>query len=366
MLVLSALVLLASSASGQIIRGQPTSGSSGPMYTYWKLTPDTGEAFTISQFMVPLSGLLPIRDNTEMRFYVASAVNSLEDTDGKADVTGLTDFRVQFNRSLLDDRFLLSLGFNLPTGKRKLDLTNERRVIDVLSESFLDFPMRRYGEGFGFNLLAGAARNLGPVNAGAGIMYEYTGAYEPYEGVDSYDPGDLINASVGAEMKHGRMSWTGDVIFTAYVADKLDGAKVFRQGRQLDFQLGGQYSMERHRARGSLRYGIRGRNSRYDASSEKVTERLKLYGNEFQISGDFAYFLPRAWYLTPSGSLKLIESNEEGFGNSHTLTLGAALGRSLGERFNLELGGKYLTGRADGGKIDLTGFQIVTSLVGTL
>jgi hypothetical protein len=261
-----------------------------------------------------------------------------------------------------DDQLLLSAGVNLPTGKRKLSLTEEQPIIELLAQSFLDFPMRRYGEGFGFNLLLGAARQFGEINASGGIMYELIGKYEPYENVNKYDPGDIISANVGAELPRGPMTWTANAVFSTFLTDKSNGTKVFKQGQQLNLQLAGRHASDKSQVDGLIGYLVRGRNERYDAATEQVRERLKLYGNEFQAALKVGYDLSPDWHVAPSSSLRLIAGNEEDFGSSNVLAFGGALGRKLGEQFGLELGFKYLTGQADDDNIDLTGIQVISSL----
>ena len=356
-------LLLASGVYGQIIYGLPASGNTGLVYTHWKLERDTAEATEISQFWVPVSGFLPLRDNMEARFYFAGAANNLQIASDETDITGLSDARIQISRSLADDRFLLSLGVSLPTGKRKLDQSEERPIIEILAQSFLDFPIRRYGEGFGFNVLVGGAQKLGEISVSGGVLYEQIGSYRPYDGFGKYDPGDIISVNAGADIQQDYVTWSGNAVFTTYLPDKMEGNKVFRQSEQLDLRLSGQFDNRLYQLVGQLRYVLRGRNSRYNTSTEQVRERLKLYGSEFQLSAGFTYHFPGKWYAGSLASLRLIGANEEDFGSSNTLMVGGTVGRKLGEYSGLELGVKYLSGEADGGNISLSGLQVTSALV---
>ena len=113
---------------------------------------------------------------------------------------------------------------------------------------------------------------------------------------------------------------------------------------------------------GQIRYMIRARNSWYDAASETVIERLKLYGNEFEFSLDAAFRINPSWQLRPMASLRLIEANELSIGSSHILTLGATAATDIGNRFGLEMGLMYLNGKAVDDLIDLSGLQITAGV----
>lgn len=356
------LLLADTVARGQIIHGQPASGGTGAVYTHWKLEADGGGATEVDQLWAPLSGMVPLSENTEAAFFVSGARSSYDVGSVEAKLGGLSDARLQLSRSLDEDRFLLSLGISLPTGKRELEPVEERQIIETLAASFLDFPLRRYGEGFGVSLLVGTAAQLGEVNAGVGVQYEYIGAYTPYVGVEDYDPGDLFNVYAGGDLARGDVSWSGNVLFTTFVADKIADAKVIKQASQLELQLAGVFDNQRHRLNGLVSYTIRGRNARYDGNTEDVIERLKLYGNEFFVSAGYTSILESGWSFGPSMSLKLIEGDEESFGKSSIFSAAVSAGRQLGERFAADASLRYMTGKADDSRLDVSGFQISTGL----
>ncbi|RKX26915.1 MAG: hypothetical protein DRP45_02280 [Candidatus Zixiibacteriota bacterium] len=358
------LILPSVAAYGQISFGQPASGSTGVVFTSWKLTPDIGPEAKITQLWIPMDGYVPLKDNLEARVYLANGSTNLDVAGTELDISGLSNLNIQFSQSLNDDQWLISAGIGLPAGKKKLSLSAEKAVLEALAQSFLDFPMRRYGEGFGFNLLVGTARQMGEIMLSGGAMYQYLGSYEPYEGVDEYDPGNNLNINAAAETKRDLITWTASAIFASYQADQNAGQKVFKQGNHLNLILGGRWSGERSAYGGQIRYMIRARNSWYEAATETVIQRLKLYGNEFELSVDAAFKLNPSWQLRPMASLRLIEENELGIGNSHLFTFGASAATNLGDQFGLELGIKYLSGQAGDGLIDvdLSGLQITTGL----
>ena len=213
LIAIGALAILSLSGApqtaAQIIYGQPTAGNTQIMYYHWQIDEDGTEA-SLDQLMIPLSGFVPIRDNFDLTFYVANSSNTFDAYDGEHKLSGLGDLRLQANHSFADDQLLVSGTVNLPTGKKELS-PEQSPILSALAQSYLELPMRKFGEGFGFSLLVGGALELKPgLRAGGGVTYEYVGSYTPYDGVshvdtltsdtvrfDGYNPGDVISVNGG-------------------------------------------------------------------------------------------------------------------------------------------------------------------------
>jgi hypothetical protein len=358
-----AAVLTASSASGQIVYGQPASGNTGFTFTSWKIERDSTES-KLTQFWTPVSGFVPLADNLEGRFWIATANNKLEVGNAEASMFGLGDLRMQVSQSLAEDFIVAAVGVNLPTGKKSLTIdttgVDERQIMEALSQSYLDVPMRRYGEGFGFSAMLGAANSYGDLSIGGGARYEFIGKYDPYENLKEYDPGDMFSLYAGGDLKKDNSFWSLNFTFVTFLADKLSGNKAFKQGDQFDVQLTGRMGPSNRNLRVVVDYLIRGRNTVYEVASGDLIEQLKLYGNEFLVAADYVFMWPSKWYVSPSASFKLIAANEAPIplGDSNLLGFGGAVGRQLSEQVTLELGLRYYTGSADDGNLDLTGFQL--------
>lgn len=359
-IILTSLLVGLSPAFGQIVYEQPGSGDIKVVYSHWSLE-DTSGTLEINQLTIPFTGFIPLQDNLEAFLYVANSSNKLESSNTDYSLSGLGDVRLQLNRSFNDDQLLLSVGVNLPTGKKKLNRDEELLVLQMLTQNYLSFPMRRFGEGFGFNVLFGGARMIGELRCGAGVMYQYNGEYEPYEGTGKYDPGDFVSVNAGADWQKDDVTLTGDVIFTSYMDDKLDGDKVFKQSTQLDWRLGAAYNGGNYDLNAGISYLLRGRNSIYTTAEE-----LKIFGNEFRINGNLKRYLQRGWQVAPSAELRLIGANDQGFGGSTIFSFGGAVGKTLGEQIAASVGGRYFTGNANDGAIDLSGFQLTANLTAKL
>ena len=119
------------SVHGQIIYDQPGAGYARMIYSHWKLEDDSGE-ISIGQIALPISGFIPLKDNLEAQFYMANASNKMSVIDSDTTLSGFSDARFQINHSFYEDHFLISGGINLPVGKKKLNPSEERAVIDLL------------------------------------------------------------------------------------------------------------------------------------------------------------------------------------------------------------------------------------------
>jgi len=369
LMALAAVILLtASSAWGQIIYGQPTSGNLRFIYSDWTIETDATTS-DISQMTIPLSGFIPLQDNLELRFFAANSSSNLDNGEIEYTLSGLSDLRLQVNSAFSDDRFLFSAGLNLPTGKKKLSHTDEQPVMAVLTQNYLSFPSRRLGEGFGLNLLAGAAASLGSSRIGGTVMYQLNGSYQAYEGDGDYTPGNIFSLGANADTRSGNIILAGDVIFTTYGIDKLDGRKVFKQSDQLEMRAGAGYAVDNYGFDGELRYLMRGRNERYD-NDETLDYRLKVFGNEFSAAGRFTYRPQPAWYLAPLLELRFISGNEfedeRQLGGASNIGFGCDLGYMIGSGFDFGIGFKYYTGSADGGNINLSGSRLSAGITAVL
>ncbi len=362
--VAGALVLTAGSTTAQVVYGQPFSGDLTATFSSWTVT-EGEEETTTGQFALPLGVFVPMRDNFDVSFFAANASSKFENATQEFTLGGMSDVRVQGNHSFADDQLLVSLGLNLPTGKRALDLTEEYFVLQALSANYLDFPMRRYGEGFGVNLLFAGATVLGDgLRGGAGIMYQYAGAYEPYDGFTDYNPGDVVSVNAGIDIDGAPLNWTVDIIYSAFTADQIDDTKTFRQSPQLDSRLSARYIDERQMFAAHVGYLVRGNNTQYAADGDEL-DPFKYYGNEFLLAGAYARQIGGVWSVSPAADLRLIGGNDLDMGSSTVFGIGATIGRELGASLTFSGGMKYYTGSADGGDIDLSGYQITFGLTAT-
>lgn len=362
-LIIIGIILLVSPGFTQIVFDQPSSGGGRMIYSHWSIEDKDGTK-KLNQFVIPVYGFVPIKDNLEARFSLSTVSSNLDSAGTDYKLSGLSDLRVQFNQSLADDRLLLSVGLNLPTGKKKLNLTDEWPIMEYLSRDYINVPVRKYGEGLGINLLTGYATQAGEMQLGATMSIGIEGAYKAYEtseGSDDYNPGDIFSLSVGADGPFKNWKVSSRISFTTYGTDKMDKKKIYRAGRQLALQFGAATDKGTYQIATNINYILRGRNTRYD-SSEEINDQLQLYGNEFAWNSTVSFALADNYNIIPSLELRFVGANEEDLGKSHLFGLGSDLRRRFSDDIGANFGFKYYTGSADGGDIDLKGFQISLGL----
>lgn len=364
--IISFMVCLSVAVQAQMINGKPSTGSTGFVYTYWQLETANAPNTSLGQYWMPLNGFVALQENLEARYYLAGSTNSYQAGNSEVHLEGLGDTRIEITRSFSGNQFFVSGGVNLPTGKTKLAFNPERAIIELLSESFLVFPMRRFGEGLGFNGTIGAAKSWGNTVAGVGLSYDLIGKYTPYESFGEYNPGDIFTAEFGLNT-HGEKTATAcGVNYLHYANDKMDNIKAFKQGQQVGLSISGAYDNKSVRVSPSARYTIRGRNTRYLTGSEVVRDRLKLYGNELELGLEVGRYFRGGWSFSPLASFLQIDNNEDNYGDSQVLSYGVSIGKKFSERILVGTWFKIMTGDTDDGRIDLRGYQISASLMAVL
>ncbi len=374
--LVATIILLVRPASAQIVFGQPTSWSIAPVFTSW----DFGDS-SLTQFQLPVSGFIPLQDNLEALFFVDHLSHSLNDGSRDVALNGLGDARIQLNRSLADDRVLLSLGLRVPTGKTSLSTDEGLPIMEVLSQDYLTYPRRRLGEGLGLSLMIGGATQAGSMRLGATALYLLTGSYTPYENDDDYNPGDVIQLVGTADLPTGDWLWTGSLGYTASTTDQANDEDIFKQSPQVDVSLSfARVADEGMGASGYIRYISRGDNELFDIDTTATDSAtiidviaLQLYGSEFSIGGSVSFALSEGWSLAPSLSYRSISANDVeeleilSSNGASIVGIGGDLGyQPAASSIGYHLGLTYYTGDADDGNLDLSGFQIRFGLGVTL
>ncbi|MFH1686365.1 MAG: hypothetical protein ABIE70_02445 [bacterium] len=357
------VAVMAGSVSAQVVYGQPAAAAVRVDYTSWNI--DSADAKqSVTQVHFPVKAFVPLADNTELLLYFSGAKSTFEPADGSSiDLSGMGDARLQLNRSLAGDQLLVSLGVGLPLGKKKLAFEDEAQVLAALARDYLSLPTRRMGEGLGLSLLAGGARMVGPYRCRAGVSYQYNGKYEPYDGVKDYDPGDALSATVGADRQLEASAYYVDFSWTLYTKDKLDGTEVFKQSTQLAFGAGYTLKAASSQLRANAGFLVRGRNSTFTDTKEAQS---KLYGNEFWVTLGYTRQMQDLWSITPMLEFKSIAANENQLDAASIFGLGLSAGRKLSESMGLSFGGKFYSGKADGGELTLKGLQFNLGLTANL
>ena len=352
----------------QITFGAPTSVGTGMNYYFWRLDSGASGKTEYSQLVIPMNGFVPIKENFEILFYAVGSTNDLDAAAQQTGLTGAGDIRLQANHSFSDDHLILSFGLNVPTGKHRLDYNTDTTMLQILSRNYLEFGMRRFGQGFGANALIGGAFMVGQFRGGVGVLFEYTGDYHPYRGLGQYNPGDFVSLTAGLDRTFAGSMLYGDVTVTLYTPDQFEDTKTFKQSPESHFRVGARYHTGQFQGSVRFSYLWRGRNTQYD-SDETIEQQFQLFGNEFRAQLDLTRYFGRGWAITPSSEIKIIARNEgvgiSQQGSSHYVGLGATLAKTLPSGITLSAGTKYFTGSANSGAIAIDGVQIFTGATAT-
>jgi hypothetical protein len=349
---------------GQIVFGQPPSGELKFIYQSWSIDDTLGVTMDLNQWVLPIYGFVPIKENFEFIFTSSTAgTNQTFDEGGsETSLSGLNDTRMSVYGSFMEDRILVGLGMNLPTGKKALT-NDEIGIADLLTESFFNFPVKNYGEGFGINLEAGYAQNYDVYTYGVGMGYTLKTSYEPLQGADNYKPGNMFRiggyGSIELEKVLGRLS----IVYNVYGEDKLDGTPVFKDGNIFDTRLEFNYSEDKFSTLAGIRGIVRGKDKRLNEGVLE-TEPDKSHGTEMRLYGRATYLVNLRVGVTALLDYKSVgangypEDNIRAFGSSNYFGIGFGGNALITEMFRGFAEFEYFTGSADGGNLDLSGWQI--------
>lgn len=188
----------------------------------------------LEEISFPIYAEVPIGLSTSMSLRTSPATVRGRDLEP---ISGLSDaqFSLSHYREIGRGSVVLSLGLNLPSGKRALT-QDEFETTVQLSRNFYDFRTPAFGQGFNAAPAVTLALPLGDnLVVGVGASYQYKGGFEPVEGMDeSYQPGSEVLLTGGVDVRlMPATAVSGDVTFTRYGTDKIGPDAVFESGDQL-------------------------------------------------------------------------------------------------------------------------------------
>jgi hypothetical protein len=361
----SLLLFWATASEAQIVSGEKMFVTFGIYSQSWKLKSLTNTV-KLNQWVFPVSCFLPLTDNYELRIISAAASAGFDNIGEKKNLNGLNDTRIEVSGSFFDDRYLVSLGINLPTGKKSLN-RDETEVAQHLSLSYLSLPVKNFGEGLNLNLTFTRAFEWKNLVLGAGAGYQYNGPYDPYYSLSDYKPGDKLYLTGGVTSNLNKMKLMMDLTHIRYQADKQGREKIFKKGDQCDIKGAFHYDRRPYSLALKARFIVRARDEWFGVAKVYL-EELRNHGDDFRFSTSFSYRARQKVTLIGQVETKLIGKND--YEGSSPLHLGAShiVGFSGGFSYEFRDGYSYsllagvFQGRADGDDFDLSGFQLQSSL----
>lgn len=363
----------ASLSKAQIIYNDPARINQSFIFLHWVLQGDTTDV-SITQWVIPVAGMIPLADNTELRYYTAiSGANASSDLFDR-DISGLTDTRLHIARTLVEDRMLVAGGINIPTGQTGLD-ENQFELLHVLSAEKYNFPIKTYGEALGLYGEVLGASEAGRWIVGGGAGAYYSDSYTPVNNDISYQHGLRLYLTGSAETAAGessidRVKFDGVLILA--LADEADDQKVFKDGLQLDVSATGRRRLGQWVGSAQARLILRGKDQRLSQGGDLAAESYVSTGSEFRLSAQASYGLSDRWDGTLDVSGKFLAGN--GYPEDDLLYDGGATLFGIGGWVHARLTPrtlaafglrKWFGNAAEGGlteALDLNGWEITQGL----
>lgn len=357
----------------------------GASFRHWTVKDSTGTEAKISQLHVPFSATVPVGPRFDIVAYGAFASTKLDLGEaGAGTLKGVTDFRLKgFWRPT--NRFFLGAGVNLPVGKHLLKqgpvearpggltpkhngvdhpVLHEVEVAQVMWSPIFGFRAKRMGEGLDVELSAGAALPLSPTaTLGFGAGYILKGEYDFIETEDAtrrFKPGAEGSASIGLDLRPNEATLIRlDVAGRMFTKDKQSDREVFQASSQLELDglvahAGGGWSWQLH-----ARDVAKGDDKFIEENGDNgVLETPHTAVSSFWASGELFRDLKETLSIGASVEFGSFGKSDLTISDGHTLSYGPAVrfGRRGGSGATLRVAG--LTGSAENGDIDLSGFDV--------
>ncbi len=312
------LLLLALPATAQMQTSHllhPQSLQTGLIYQFWK-TGGRGEE--LQEVVFPMV----INYTPNQRFSISvlntPARASYSTANRSSRLSAFSDTKISTAIVLGEERALLNIGVNLPSGKAQLDPQMELPVAEKITNHALSMPMNYFGGGWDVGASFAIAGELGDWVIGSALSAVYKGEYVPVASAGRYRPGAEISLSLGVDRALNEASRIfGDVSYTWYDQDQLDGQDVFQADGKINGSLAGIFALE------PWRISVLARNLFKRKSPFALNSTLSLsYGNEFEVAAELArgYGRGQAWLI--AGNFIVHGANELGLGDAIIAGLG--------------------------------------------
>ncbi|MEK7729567.1 MAG: hypothetical protein AAB354_14225 [candidate division KSB1 bacterium] len=328
----------------------------------WKLK-QNGQTREVAQSYVPASLSFVLSPRTNVELATAAGLSQFNQTVSY-ELNGLSDVRFRISHRLSGDRWFLGAGFNLPTGKNKLD-ASENAVVNLLTENILGFPMQRTGVGLDAELSIAHALNLSDkLGLGLGTNLILPGKFE-YLANDSaqYQPGARFNFNVMLNSIGTPVKWRVNVLAQFFANDKLNQQNFFKQGWQLEPEVAIDWRINREwNASGSFRYVHKAENKLLGLPTS-ITPPAHFYIDNSALGN---LMIDRNFGKNTALGLQLAT---QAYGKSNQQLSRATIGRvglrvtqKFSEHWMLGASGVYAVGKAEAGELSLRGYSLAFGL----
>ena len=314
----------------------------------------------VTEWVIPAVYLIPINRRLNFDIWTAPTFASFSSVDGG--LNGLSDTRIRGSYLMMQESLLLTAGINLPTGKSSLG-AEESAVASILSINAMDFRVPNLGQGFKINLGGAYAQELNGTMVGGGIGLLLQGAFKPVKGSDfKYTPGNEITLTLGADRSvefGGReFKLTGDIAYTLYGNDELDGQEVFKSGNKLLIDLRSAFNIEPIDVMVYLRNRSKGKNQ--SGIGNIIEESNNSNGNQFELGGMGFYPFDERITLKGLLDIKMHSRNANETAGAFIFGIGGGAEYTWSEKMVFDGLIKFSKGslKVPDDSVGLTGFEI--------
>ena len=283
-------------------------------------------------------------------------------------INGLLDTKLRF-MFRAQDRLMLRLGINIPTGTSKFSGT-EAPLATALSTRIFLLDGNRMGEGAGLDLGASYVFPLGDVALGVGIGYFVRGKFDPLTELSDFAPGNQLSLGLGADLNTENWLIRGNTRFVGYTDATASDIAFYRLGNRAELQGTLLRRFPRSSIWGNVMVIVFGKARALDDAGNLSAEELRSRGTETYVD------LGANRVLSSKVSLKLLlggrffAASERNEGKAHRLTATAGIRTKLTHRlaldFDLGLGtgslDQPIPGLGNTQPADLSGYTLLVQL----
>ncbi|MBN2011337.1 hypothetical protein JW960_18480 [candidate division KSB1 bacterium] len=299
----------------------------------------------IAEGTFPLNLYWPVNNKLNLQLTHSPAMSRF----GDLQLSGMSDTWINGSYALSDDKYIISMGMGLPTGKSKLT-TEEYELQSSLSNNMFHFRLPVYGQGFTLNMGFASVYSINEKTVlGGGANFVFKAPYQISESLDkSYDPGNQLGLNAGIDHQFSdQLKLTVDLLYTYYTNDTFDGAEVFHAGGKTGAKLGFTYTTNKYIAWAVARYRSSGKNETWDGQTRAlITEPLNTNITERELNAIFCYILSELFSIDVLFEARSYVENEYGVGQADVF--GGGVGNHIQLRPNISLKSSFKIFTGDG------------------
>ncbi|MFQ5628880.1 MAG: hypothetical protein ACE5I1_08975 [bacterium] len=278
--------------------------------------------------------------------------------DGLPGITSFTDTQVSMNYHIESANLLLSLGLNVPSGKKEYTL-DEFASSSLISYSVFGFRVPNFGEGFGIAPGFTWAIPLGEdVVAGIGATYQRKNGFKPIASFNAnYVPGDEILATAGLDFRLSQSaSLSTDVLFTSYGVDKMGDRELFTSGKKWLLNLQFRKYFRFNELWFFARYRSRAKN-RLVQAGRLIDEREKTTPDQIDFMAHYRMRLGSKMSFRILAEGRFFQVTSSDFSGATLVGLGIMPEISISNNFTLPIRLLFFSGELKN-QTDLSGFEV--------